>query len=124
MGQEDELKVLTLQAKVARAKGQEQKAADLLASIVERDGTRGDALLELASYYESKGDRERALFLIERAEKIDEFEYQALLDHAQLMVESKDFEKAASLLRKALRIKREPRVERYLQLVERSVRPR
>jgi tetratricopeptide (TPR) repeat protein len=124
MAQEDELKVLTLKAKVARANGQEKKAAELLESIVERDGTRGDALLELASYYEGKGERERALMLIERAQNIDEFEYQALLDHAQLRVEAKEFEKAAGLLRQALRIRREPRVERYLQLVERSVRPR
>ena len=122
--QDQELEVLTLKAKVARARGKDKTAAKLLESIVERDGTRGDALLELAAYHEGKGDRERAILMIERAENLDAFEYQALLDHAQLMVSSKDYEKAVELLRRALRIKREPRVEQYLALVERSVRPR
>ena len=39
-------------------------------------------------------------------------------------VMAREDETREALLRKALRIKREPRVERYLQLVERSVRPR
>ncbi len=122
--QSDELKVLTLKAKVARAQGKEKTAASLLESIVEKDGTRGDALLELAAYHESQGNREKAILLVERAENVDEFRYQALLDHAQMMVSDKDYEKAAVLLRKATEIKREPRVERYLALVEQSVRPR
>lgn len=124
LGQDDELKVLTLEAKVARAQGRDAAAASLLKSIVERDGTRGDALLELAAYHESAGDRERAILMVERAQRLDAFEYRALLDHAQMMVSDKDYEKAAELLRQALGIKREPRVERYLALVERSVRPR
>ncbi|MDJ0850041.1 MAG: tetratricopeptide repeat protein [Myxococcota bacterium] len=122
--QADELKVLTLKAKVARAQGKKKAAASLLESIVERDGTRGDALLELAAYHEGEGNREKAILLFERAEKLDEFRYQALLDHARIMVSDKDYEKAARLLREATEIKREPRVERYLALVEQSVRPR
>ena len=116
--------MLTLKAKVARAQGKTKTAASLLESIVERDGTRGDALLELAAYHESQGNREKAILLVERAAKVDEFRYQALLDHAQLMVSDKNYEKAAQLLREATEIKREPRVERYLALVEQSVRPR
>ncbi len=124
LSQEDELKVLTLKAKVARAEGREKEAAKLLESIVDRDGTRGEALLELASYYHGRGQEERAILLVERARKLDDFEYRALLEHAQFAVTGRDYAKAAELLRDALAIKREPRVERFLARVEGAVRPR
>lgn len=94
----------------------------MLEAIVARDGTRGDALLELASYQRSAGAPERALLLIERAERIEAFRYPALLEHAQLLVDEKDYGKAADVLRKALQIKSEPRVEQFLARVERAVR--
>ncbi len=123
LGAEDELKVLTLKAKVARAEGRSEEAARLLESIVKRDGTRGDALLELAAYHRESGDRDRALLFIERAQKLDAYQYQALLDHAQIMVASRDYPRAAELLREALAIKDEPRVARFLARVEESIQP-
>lgn len=122
LSQDEELQVLTLQAKVARARGRDREAAKLLESIVDRDGTRGDALLELAAYHRGKGNDEKALLMIERAEKVDAFEYQALLDHAQVMVSERDYAKAAQLLRRALAIKNEPRVESFLARVEEAGR--
>jgi tetratricopeptide (TPR) repeat protein len=121
---DEELGVLTLEAKLARARGRDAEAAKLLDQVVERDGTRGDALLELASYYQDNGDTERALLMVERAEHLSDFEYQALLAHAQLEVSIRDYAKAAELLRRALEIKSEPRVERFLARVERAVRAR
>lgn len=118
----DQLQLLTLKAKIARAKGKDDEAAKILESIVERDGTRGDALIELASYYESQGEVEKAYLMIERAQNLDGFEYPALLAHAQLRVRQRDYAKAADLLRQALEIKSEPRVERFLARVESSVR--
>lgn len=120
---DQELQLLTLEAKVARAQGREEQAAKLLESIVERDGTRGDALIELASYEASQGNREKALLLLERAEKLADFEYAALLEHAQLMVAARDYGEAAQLLRKALQIRDEPRVARFLGRVEAAIRP-
>ncbi len=118
----EELKVLTLKAKVARAKGRKKEAANLLESIVERDGTRGDALLELASYHRSHGDVEKALLLVERAQNLEAFERQALLEHAQLRVSQKEYREAAGLLRRALAIRPEPRVESFLARVEDAIR--
>lgn len=115
------LDVLTLKAKVARAQKRDADAAKLLESIVREDGTRGAALLELAAYYRSKNDPERALLMLERAEKLAEFEYPALLGRAQLLVASKDYAKAASVLKQALQIKSEPRVERFLASVEQAI---
>jgi tetratricopeptide (TPR) repeat protein len=121
LSQEDEFRVLTLEAKVARAQGREAEAAELLESIVSRDGTRGDALLELASYHHDRGNEEKAVFLIERAEKLEAYEYQALLEHAQLMVSAKSYAEAAQLLRRALQLESEPRVERFLARVEQAM---
>lgn len=114
----DELRLMTLEAKVARARGREGEAAKLLETIVERDGTRGDALLELAKYHREKGNDQRALLLLERAQKLDAYEYDALLERAQFQVAAREYEQAAALLRQALRLKREPRIERFLARVE------
>ena len=117
-----ELELLTLTAKLERQSGNAKEAAKLLESIVERDGTRGDALLELAAYYRDVGNEEKALLMIERAQRLDAFEYRALLDHAQMKVTAKDYREAANLLRKALQIQHEPRVERFLARVEDAIR--
>lgn len=119
---DEELEVLTLKAKVARGQGRTGEAAELLQRIVRRDGTRGEALLELAEYHRGQGDAARARFLLERAAKLEDFEYPALLEHAQLLVAEREYAKAAELLRRALDIKREPRVERYLQRLDEVIR--
>jgi len=119
---EQDLSVLTLKARLARAQGREAEAAELLESIVRRDGTRGDALLELARYHQGRGNREKALLLVERAQKVESSEYDALLQHAQFKVETRDYGEAAQLLRRALRIRNEPRVEQFLARVEQAQR--
>lgn len=118
----DELRVLTLKAKLARSRGNHKTAAKLLESIVARDGTRGDAILELAAYHSERGDREKAAMLYERAARLDEFEYKARLAHAQFLVSRRDYVAARDVLRKALAIKREARVEQFLARVEAAVR--
>lgn len=119
---DQELKLLTLKAKLARAQGRQREAAKLLESIVQRDGTRGEALIELAHHYHGQGDDARALLLISRAEKLSGFEYDALLAHAQFRVAARDYQRAAELLRGALEIRREARVERFLARVEQAAR--
>jgi tetratricopeptide (TPR) repeat protein len=120
---EQELEVLELKAQVARAQGRTKEAADLLQTIVRRDGTRGEALLALAAYHREQGDDAKAIFLLERAEKLPDFEYRALLEHAQIMVAGRDYRKAAELLRAALQLQNEPRVERFLARVEQAIPP-
>lgn len=117
-----ELELMTLKAKLARAQGRKKEAASLLESIVSRDGTRGDALLELARFHRDQGNDQRALLLLERAANLEDFEYAALVEQAQFRVSSREYEEAAGLLRKALRIQHEPRVERFLARVEEAAR--
>lgn len=119
---DETLELLTLKARLARAEGRGKEAAALLESIVERDGTRGDALLELAAYHHQRGDEAQALLLVERAQKLAAYERQALLAHAQYRVASREYRKAADLLRAALELQHEPRVERFLARVEEAAR--
>lgn len=122
LGADDDLELKTLAAKLARAQGRDKEAAELLTAIVKQDGTRGDALLELAAYHQGKGDSARAQMLVEQAANIEAFRYDALLQHAQFRVAAGDYRKAAELLRAALKIRSEPRIERYLASVEQAGR--
>lgn len=119
---EQELELMTLKAKLARAQGSPKTAAKLLEAIVDRDGTRGEALLELARYHRDQGNDQKAILMLERAQNLEDFEYPALIEHAQFAVAAREYEKAANLLRQALRIKTEPRVERFLARVEEASR--
>ena len=116
------LDLKTLQAKVARAQGRPRDAARLLEAVVERDGTRGEALLELARYHRDQGSDERALLMLERARNLEDFEYAALLEQAQFQVSAREYAEAAGLLRQAIAIRSEPRVERFLARVEEAAR--
>lgn len=121
---EQELTVLTLQAKNARSLGDEAQAITILKDIVKRDGTNGEALIELADFYSKSAeaaDLERAIYYIELAEAIEEFEYQALVKHAQMLANKRKYHDAIILLKRALSIKEEPRIERYLAQLERAV---
>lgn len=117
---DQELEVLTLRARIARAEGNAAESFALLESIVARDGMRGDALLDLADYYNQRGDSARAFMYVERAQNIEAFEFDALVKHAQFRVDAKEYPKAAELLREALRIRQEPRIQRYLARVEQA----
>lgn len=122
LGSQDELQLMTLEAKVARALGRKKEAARILETIVERDGTRGEALLELARHHRDAGNEQRALLLLERAAKLEAFEYPALIERAQMRVAAREYDDAAKVLRQALRLKREPRIERFLAQVESATR--
>ena len=113
---------MTLKARVARGEGRPKEAAKILESIVRDDGTRGDALLELARHYRDVGNPEKALLMYERASNLEAFEYQALVEQAQFQVSSREYEKAVTLLKQAIRIKVEPHVESFLARVEEAAR--
>lgn len=122
IGDAEQLELMTLQAKLARARGRDAEAAKLLETIVSRDGTRGDALLELARHHRDQGNEEKALLMLERAQRLEAYEYQALVETAQMRVAGRNYEEGAKLLRQALRIKQEPRIEQFLARVEAASR--
>ncbi|WP_309386571.1 tetratricopeptide repeat protein [Cerasicoccus frondis] len=122
LNNDQELELLTLQAMLARASGDQEKAVGLLESIIERDGTRGEALLEISQYYADQDDIERAVLYLERAQKLENFEFNALVKHAQILVRTKKYKEASELLRSALVIKDDERIRRFLDKVEMAMR--
>jgi tetratricopeptide (TPR) repeat protein len=122
LSDEQELKLLNFQAKIARAQGNNEEAVQLLTQIVERDALNGDAIIELANYYADTGDMAKATNRFEQAEKIEKFEREALIAHAQALVREGDYSKAVPLLRRALQIRSEDNLKDYADRVERAAR--
>jgi tetratricopeptide (TPR) repeat protein len=118
----NDLKLLTLEAKIARAEGNDEAAVNLLNKIVERDALNGDALIELANFYVDQGEMAKAINRFEQAEKIEAFERDALIAHAQARVRNGEYVEAVPLLRRALQLKSDSNLEDYAQRVEKAAK--
>lgn len=117
---EDEIELLTLEARIARAEGDNEKALKLLTEIVERDALNGEALIELGRYHASQEDMARAINRFEQAQLIDGFERPALVAHAQSLVRNGSYDTALPLLRRALELKSDEYLEDYVKRVEQA----
>ncbi|WOO42740.1 tetratricopeptide repeat protein [Rubellicoccus peritrichatus] len=118
----DRLKLLNLEAKIAKQQNKVDRSAEILEEIIEEDPLNGEALIQLAEYHVDKDEVEKAQFIFERAQNIEGFEAQALLSHAQLMVKNSDYVEAVNLLNRSLAIKPSKAVEDYRDRVERAAR--
>ena len=118
LGAEDEMKLLKLESKVALATGSGEEAIKVLEQIVERNPLDGEALMMAGEYYARHGQKEKAEFRYDAAAKLPEFEADACVKHAQLLVQSRKYSQAAELLRKAQKVKPRDNVQRYLEKVE------
>ncbi|MGZ0656755.1 tetratricopeptide repeat protein [Coraliomargarita sp. W4R53] len=118
----DDLALLTLEAKIARSEGNNEAAVELLNQIVERDALNGSALIELANFYADQDEMAKAINRFEQAEKIEAFEREALVAHAQARVRNGDYKEALPLLRRALQLKSDSNLEDYAQRVEKAAR--
>jgi tetratricopeptide (TPR) repeat protein len=119
---QEDLTLLNLEARIARAGGEDAKAAKLLAQIIERDALNGEAIIELANYHADTGDMAKAINRYQQAEKIEKFERQALVAHAQARVREGDYKAALPLLRRALQLKQDRNLADYTDRVERAAR--
>lgn len=117
-----DLKLLTLEAKIARSEGDDETAISALSQIIERDALNGEALIELGNIYAAQDDLPKAINRFEQAEKIEAFERKALISHAQALVSNSDYQAALPLLRRALTMKPDNNLEDYLTRVERAAR--
>ena len=122
LDEENELKLLTIQAKIASAEGDDDSAIATLSEIIKRDNLNGDAMIELANLYAAGGDMAKAINRYQQAEKIDEFERQALVAHAQARVRNSDYKAAVPLLKRALAIKSDSNLEEFAKRVERAAK--
>ena len=114
----DELKLLKLESKVAMSTGAGEKAIESLEQIIQKDPLDGEALLWAGDYYAKNGQKEKAEFRYQTAAGIAGHEADALVKHAQLLVQSQKYTQAAELLKKAQKAKPRDNVQRYLDKVE------
>ena len=118
----DELKLLKLESKVAMSTGAGDEAIKVLEQIIEKNPLDGEALLLAGDYYARKEQREKAEFRYDTASKLQGFEADAFVKHAQLLVQSQKYPQAAELLHKAQKVKPRDNVQRYLEKVEQLAR--
>jgi tetratricopeptide (TPR) repeat protein len=119
---DDELKLLKLESKVAMASGEGEKAVETLEQILQKNPLDGEALLLAGDYYAKNGQREKAEFRYQSAAGIEGFEADALVKHAQLLVQSQKYPQALEFLRKAQKVKPRDNIQRYLDKIEQLAR--
>ena len=118
----NDLTLLTLEAKIARAENDNETAITALKQIIERDALNGEALIELGNIYAAQGDLPKAINRFEQAEKIEASEREALIAHAQALVANTDYQAALPLLRRSLYMQPDNNLEDYVKRVERAAR--
>ena len=101
-----------------QATGKNEDAVNLLQEIVREHPLEGRALIQLGILSWSSKNSALAIIQFERAAKIKEFENQALIQHARLLVSERRYQEASDLLERALEIKPEKRVEKYNSAIQ------
>ena len=141
LNKEQSMKLLTIEAGLASARGDEDTARQSLEQIVEQDATQAGALIELARIYYKQarklriemapGDTDaeieiselvqRAILKLEQAARHQDFRLEALTEHGQLLVNETQYAKALPLLRRAYDIKPGTNLQSYIKRVEGAV---
>ncbi len=124
LDEEQRKDVLKLKARIAVGEGQAEEEARLLEEVVALDPLDGDALILLGQYYARQENPEQAVFYYEQAANLEEFEADAKVRHAQLLVGQGQHLEALRLLRRAQSIEPREHVQNYLEEVERIAQKR
>ena len=119
---EDELKLLKLESKVAMSTGEGEQAILKIEQIIGKNPLDGEALLLAGDFYARNGQKEKAEFRYDAAGKLESFQVDAFVKHAQLLVQSQKYLQAVELLRKAQKARPRDSVQRYLEKVEQLAR--
>jgi tetratricopeptide (TPR) repeat protein len=124
LGEGERKDILKMKARMAVAKGAGDEEARILSEIVEIDPLDGEALILLGQFHGRKGEIDKAIFLYERAAKIEKCEADAKVRHAQLLVGQQRYSEALPLLRSAQQIKPRENIQQYVEQVERASKQR
>ena len=116
--------ILKMRARLAVADGSGEEEVKVLKEIVELDPLDGEALILLGQHSDRAGKTDRAIYYYERAAKIEKFEADAKVRHAQLLVANGKYNEALPLLRRAQTVNPRDNVQQYLEQVERVARNR
>ena len=113
----DEREIRMLQAEVRLATGKRKEAEKILNDLIQKQPLDGEALVLSAKLAAENLDFAKAALRFERAAKIPDFEVDALIEHARMLVITKDYQKASDLLERAQTLSPQPRVARYLKVI-------
>ncbi len=119
LADKDRTTLLRLKARIALSEGADDAQASILEEVVAIDPLDGEALILLGQHYARLQDWDKAVNFYERAQKLERFEADALVYHAQALVLSDRASLAVPLLRKAQQVKPRESVQSYLEAVER-----
>ncbi len=122
LSSEDDLKLLKVVSKASFAKGDADKAVEVLEKVIEKDPLDGEALLMVGDHYLKNQEFEKADFRFDLAGRINGFEADAFVKKAQVKVKQQKYTQAVDELRKAQKLKPRDSVQRYLEAVERMLR--
>ena len=117
-----DLKLVGLEAKIARHEGDHAAAITALNHIIEHDALNGEAIIELGTLYAAQGDLPRAINRFQQAAQIAASARAALIAHAQALVSNADYQAALPLLRRALEMQPDNQLQQYVERVERAAR--
>ncbi len=116
---DDRKEILRIGARIAVARGSTGEEARLLEEIVELDPLDGEALLLLGQHRARLGDNEAAVLYYERAAALENYEADARVRHAQLLVGEGRHAEALPLLRRAQSLRPRDNVQQFLEQIER-----
>jgi tetratricopeptide (TPR) repeat protein len=118
---DEQVDLLTMQAKVALAQGDSEEAFVLLEQVVAQDPLNGDAQLALGDFYREKGEIEQAKFAYEAATKVDEVKWKALIALARVAVSERSYPQAITFLKRAKAIDDQSFIDDYIAQLERAI---
>ncbi|MEO0649581.1 MAG: tetratricopeptide repeat protein, partial [Planctomycetota bacterium] len=121
---EVELELQNLKSRIAVATG--DSAADIAAleRTIELDPLDGQALIFLGEQRRRAGEPEEAELLFDRAIALEDFESEASLAKAKLLVDADRFSDAVPLLERANELEPSTAIENYLTQVRRMAKER
>ncbi|MEO6594373.1 MAG: tetratricopeptide repeat protein [Planctomycetota bacterium] len=112
--------VLWLRCRLATSVGADEEQAKVLAQITALDPLDGAALIQLGQLHARRGEVEEAVFCYERAAGLADFEADANVRHAQLLVGQSKYSEAVPLLRRAQAAKPRDNIQQFLEQIERA----
>jgi len=122
--EKDQKALLKVRARLVVAHGGGDEEVAILEDIVALDPLDGEALILLGQHSARNGNIEQGVFYYERAANIEQYEADAKVRHAQLLVGQGKYADALPLLRRAQAVKPRDNVQKYLEQVERLVKKR
>lgn len=111
--------ILRIKARIALAEGASDEEAAILEEIVALNPLDGNALIYLGRHARRNGELELAAHYFQRAAAIEQFEADAKVEHAQLLVEQSRYAEAVPLLERAQALDKRQNVGDFLEKVQR-----